>query len=214
MGEPPPAAAPRYGALWARAVLRPFSVQVLAALTAAPGDLVVDLSDDDGTTTGLLRGRGLCVVPAETARGDREVPGNRRTPIAAVVAVHGGMGPPRRSEFSLGSEGIPRQTLLCSWLAAPHEDAVRRAFGLRRLAAPGAAEAAARRWPDVVRFDSIDQLWAAALVRADVSRRAAAMTPTALSQAREVLHDLLAVHLTADAALRIPVAMAVRDGPA
>ncbi|GAC1339046.1 MAG: hypothetical protein NVSMB29_05780 [Candidatus Dormibacteria bacterium] len=196
---------PRYGPLWCRAALRPFAEQLVTALVVAPGELVLDLSDDDGTTGALLRRRGVTVIVPQD--GARDLQGASR-PLAAVVAVRGGIStPPPVLGLDTAEAVGARQRLLCTWRSAPHEDAVRRAFGLASLAP---VSTAAPTWADVVRFDTVDHLWAASLARADVARRAAVMSAAQLTAARATLRTLLSGYCTADATLRIPAVMSVR----
>ncbi|MFN2450937.1 MAG: hypothetical protein ABR541_01130 [Candidatus Dormibacteria bacterium] len=186
----------RYGRLWTQAVLRPYAEQLLLALRSRPGEVILDLGDDDRITAALLRRHGLTVVTAAEQRA-----------ATVVVALRGGMvdPPPPVADMGPPPNGRPRFSLVCEWAAAPHEDALRGALGLVPLERAGGGA----RWPDVARFDSVDHLWAAAAGRLDIAGRLAQMTRDERNAARERLGGMLARFSTADATLRIPVSMAV-----
>ena len=189
---------PRYGRPWTQAVLRPYAEQLLVALRSRGDAVILDLGDDDGVTSDLLRRHGLTVVTATENRA-----------ATAVVALRGGMAdpPPLFDVSPPTSSNPPPFTLTCEWAAAPHEEALRAALSLGSLHLVGGG---GERWPDVVRFDNVDHLWAAAAGRLDVATRLSKMTSDERGTARDRLGGMLARFFTADATLRIPVSMAVR----
>jgi len=206
---------PRFGRLYAAAVLRPLAEQLVDALHVRPGDTVCDVVSDSGELARTLVARVGADGHVLAADTDAAIVVHAHTCDAAACLFTGAFAPAVVQQ-------IPRllrpggRALLACWdpddpppheaaLAdALHEAGVRSAF-LEAVVQPPVDVSAGSVVHDVVRFDGFAAYWAALVRERPLNEELATQAPDLVARVQEGCRRRLQRYEAADETLRIPV---------